>query len=127
MSTQLRAVGGHPAAALKNLLHSAQQSPRKAARARSRQRFGAVGAGEEKISMGNSAPSIPLNSGVFKSRANHTPGTDSSIANLANFNMAAFVLKGNRPETASFAIPCTSDHAYKARSSVFPAGNWPSS
>src|ERR1700674_3763857 len=59
-------------------------------------------------------------------RFGQAPGSDSSIANLANFNKAAFVRKGKRPATASFAIPWTSDHAYNARSSVFPAGSWPS-
>src|SRR6266567_2320818 len=59
-------------------------------------------------------------------RFDQPPGTDSSMANLANFSMAAFVRNGKRPATASFAIPCTSDQAYNVRSIVFPAGNWPS-
>ena len=56
-----------------------------------------------------------------------TPAIDWSMANLVNFKMAAFVRKGKRSATASFAIPCTSDHAYNTLSCVFPAGSWPPS
>jgi hypothetical protein len=50
-------------------------------------------------------------------------GSDASITNDANFNIAALVRYGSRPVIASFATPCTMVHARYAYSRGSPSAS----